>query len=99
MFAEARAKRSGVSTVKGQWRLAVAICAVAANVAGCGAPDLAAMRPTVHKPAVLVEIVGSPPLRRLRPNWERQVPRRWRWCTYLGTHGGRKRRRSLRGAD
>lgn len=48
-------------TVKGQWRLAVAICAVAANVAGCGAPDLAAMRPTVHKPAVLVEIVGSPP--------------------------------------
>ncbi|WP_041707414.1 hypothetical protein [Alicyclobacillus acidocaldarius] len=50
-----------MSTVKGQWRLAVAICAVAANVAGCGAPDLAAMRPTVHKPAVLVEIVGSPP--------------------------------------
>ncbi|WP_148260136.1 hypothetical protein [Alicyclobacillus acidocaldarius] len=47
--------------MKGKWRFAVAICTVAANVAGCGAPDLAAMRPTVHKPAVLVEIVGSPP--------------------------------------
>ncbi len=50
-----------MSTVRRKWRLAVALCAAAASVAGCGAPDLASMRPTVHKPAVLVEIVGSPP--------------------------------------
>lgn len=39
----------------------MAMAAVAASAAGCGAPDLAAMRPTVNKPAVLVEIVGAPP--------------------------------------
>ncbi|SIS89536.1 hypothetical protein SAMN05421799_106116 [Alicyclobacillus vulcanalis] len=39
----------------------MATSAVAASLAGCGAPDLAAMRPTVQKSAVLVEVVGAPP--------------------------------------
>ncbi|WP_328702035.1 hypothetical protein [Alicyclobacillus fructus] len=47
--------------MKRQWGIAMATCAAAAGVAGCGAPDLAALRPTVDKPAVLVEILGSPP--------------------------------------